>query len=321
MPAIEEYGFLKAYLAEITATDPENRLVNVKWLGLAEGKEGVTVLAPVGNYSFPKVGDRGVVIQIGTFDIFIGKIEYNYVKQIAGDVKDALTKSVLLAKKVLDGEVFLSNLPQRAWLYISNTGGFSLMNGLGDGLRYFASNRLLRLGGMALRADTFSAITKIGAVFRNLPSQGNTVIPSDVVTIPAVEGLIDLVVNGLRLARLHIGHIKNSLGVDELGSWGARLRALIEVCNPAGTPLAVFKIDEIGNIEIASTSTAVMLNGMPVAGILLGGLAASQSAVLGEALLRWLNTHTHPTGTGPSGVPITPVTAAEILSQKVKIGA
>ncbi len=48
------------------------------------------------------------------------------------------------------------------------------------------------------------------------------------------------------------------------------------------------------------------------------GSGASASAVLGEQLLTYLQTHTHPTGVGPSGPPIVPPTSS-LLSTSVKL--
>lgn len=48
------------------------------------------------------------------------------------------------------------------------------------------------------------------------------------------------------------------------------------------------------------------------------GTGAAKSAVYGEDLLQWLNSHTHPTGVGPSGPPTPPATSA-LLSQSVKV--
>jgi hypothetical protein len=50
--------------------------------------------------------------------------------------------------------------------------------------------------------------------------------------------------------------------------------------------------------------------------IKLGSDAASEPLVLGNAFLQYFNTHTHPTGVGPSGPPTPPMTPAQ-LSTKV----
>lgn len=46
------------------------------------------------------------------------------------------------------------------------------------------------------------------------------------------------------------------------------------------------------------------------------GAAAAEKVVLGDAFLQFFNSHTHPTGVGPSGPPVQPMTAAQ-LSTKV----
>lgn len=48
------------------------------------------------------------------------------------------------------------------------------------------------------------------------------------------------------------------------------------------------------------------------------GDGANQAAVLGNALVDWLNSHTHPTGAGPSGPPV-PVATPSLLSQILKV--
>lgn len=48
------------------------------------------------------------------------------------------------------------------------------------------------------------------------------------------------------------------------------------------------------------------------------GSGATNSAVLGEALVSLFNGHTHPTGVGPSGTPLVPANAS-ILSKTVKL--
>jgi hypothetical protein len=45
------------------------------------------------------------------------------------------------------------------------------------------------------------------------------------------------------------------------------------------------------------------------------GASASEPLVLGTAFLQFFNTHTHPTGVGPSGPPVQPMTTGQ-LSQK-----
>jgi len=67
--------------------------------------------------------------------------------------------------------------------------------------------------------------------------------------------------------------------------------------------------------------SAVTLNAPTVnikaGGVFLGDIAR-ESVPLGDSLLRWLNSHTHGTGVGPSTPPQPPATP-ELLSQKVKV--
>lgn len=70
------------------------------------------------------------------------------------------------------------------------------------------------------------------------------------------------------------------------------------------------------------TSKAVVVDGassldVKAASINLGD-PATQKSVLGDALLEWLNQHTHPTGVGPSAPPTVPATPA-LLSTTVKL--
>jgi len=312
---------LFGWLAQVVSTDPESRRISAKYYGTDRGKDNIVVMNGFGDYSFPKVGDQVILLELNQQTYCLGKIEGGYVDKINGDVKDPVTEVNPIAKKVEEGEIFLSNLGKRAWLAISNSGNFSLINGLTEGFEYLARSRIARIAGMAISVIGNSLNMNFGSVVRDIPNVGETVIAGDSPTIPAIEGLIDLISNSIRLARFHIGHVKNTLGADEFSSWGSRLRAVLEVCGSTGTPIGVIKVDELGNIEVSSTSQTIMLDGKAVAGVLLGGLAASSSAVLGEALINWLNTHTHSTGTGPSGIPITLADSGTLLSQKVKVSS
>ncbi len=50
--------------------------------------------------------------------------------------------------------------------------------------------------------------------------------------------------------------------------------------------------------------------------IKLGSSGASEGVVLGDALLRLFNSHTHPTGVGPSGPPVQPMVKGTHVSTK-----
>lgn len=314
---------LQVFPAEVTATDPENRVISVKFLGLAEIGNNVIVLNDSGNYSFPRVGERGLVLDAYPYYYYLGKIEYRYKEQIEGAV-DRISKVNINAKKVAGGETWIGSVIKKAWLYIANSGNFSLMNGLNDGLKYFAQSRFLRLAAGVVNLVGSGAYVAFGSVIRDIPGVGKTPIPSDIPTIPSVEGLIDIVYNNLKLARLHIGHVMNTtLGTPEISSFGTRLRAILEVAT-GGVTLAVLKMDETGNIELSTVPTGkVMLNGNPVGGIMLSGLGSAFSGVLGEKLTSYLLAHTHGSPAGNTSPPL-PVagfaaTLTDLLSTMVKL--
>jgi hypothetical protein len=321
MPKPDAPQPLQASAATVKAVDSTNRFIDIQYMGSDRTKKEVILVMDPGNYAFPKVGDRVFVLDVGERTYCLGRIDYRYKTLVDGGTKDETTGVEIKTKDVHDNEIYLGNFLKRTWLSLSNSGDFSLMaaKGGGEGLKYIFKDRFLKLAGMAVQVIGNGARVAFGSVVRNIAGE-ITPIPSDAPLLPAVEGVIDLYYSTLRLARMGIGHIKNSLGIDEFGSWGARLRAIIEVCQ-AGVPIAVMKMDEAGNIEISSTLAQVMLDStIPVNSVLLGGLAAAFSVPLGESLNTWLTGHTHSSGTGPTGVPIIPPTSA-LLSQKVKVSA
>lgn len=312
---------------------PEDRVIDVNYLGSDRGKQGVIIVTDPGSYSCPRVGDAVLILETDPYAYCIGKIEYNYAQKIAGEYpikmtdKDKEAEKVTLpkAKKVEGGETWIGSVIKKAWFYIANSGNFSVMNGLNDGLKYFAQSRFLRLAGGVVNLVGSGAYIAFGSVMRDIPLQGKTPIPGDIPTIPSVEGLINLLYNNIKLARFHIGHVMDTvLGVAEISSFASRLRCLIEVANPAGIPIAVLKMDEAGNIELSAvTPGKVMLNGNPVNGILLSGLGSAFSSVLGEKLIQVLLNHIHgaPAGNTGSMLPVAGVDVAltDILSKMVKL--
>jgi hypothetical protein len=326
MPGISEKGH-KTWItpAEIKAVKAVDRLVDVQFLGTDRQTYGAMVITPPGNFSMPKVGDRGLILSTGDErEYYIGTYYHGYEDYLTkGKVKDKNTGTEFLGKEVQAGEINFTNLVKRVWLSIANSGDFSLMNGLNEGLRYFRGTRFLRLSGMFIHNLANGSVFKLGSVVRDIPSQGKKVISSDAgPTVPALEALIKLIIEPAKslLARFHIGHVKNDLGVDEVGSWGARLRAILEIGNPGGVPIAVLKMDESGNIELSAIPPGViMVDGSPASGVLLGGLGAANSAILGEPFLQWAASHTHLTGVGTSAVPTEPPNPLTVLSNKVKL--
>lgn len=65
-------------------------------------------------------------------------------------------------------------------------------------------------------------------------------------------------------------------------------------------------IDSVGNIVVTPASGK---------NVLLGGSGASHGLSLGDSLKTWLDTHSHPTSTGPSG---SPTTSSPAVSTTVK---
>ncbi len=77
---------------------------------------------------------------------------------------------------------------------------------------------------------------------------------------------------------------------------------------------AIRLIDAHGNIvELKQGVVVVVANLVEIAG-------KDEQAVLGTSFLPLYNAHTHPTPAGPSGIPVPQLTAAQILSNKVKVG-
>ncbi len=306
--------------AEITAVDIENRTVDVRWVSLPGGIKNVKIVSDACDFSMYRVNDVGLVIQAHTLAYFVGKIDYGYRKKINGEVKHPDdVDSTYPAKRVDEGEVCIANPLNDLWLSMSESGDFSFVDGLINGLRFYAYTGVLQLKGMLLRLLGNSVTLKLGSVLRDVTGFDDVVAQTG--TYPALEALIELLYIQVKFARWHLGHIKNSKGVDEKSSFGSSLRFIVETA--AGLPTnpvinASLKFDVDGNIELTSLLGKVAIDSGALASILLGGLSANQKAVLGDALLTWLNSHTHPTGVGPSGPP-TVQAPQTLLSQKVKL--
>lgn len=73
-------------------------------------------------------------------------------------------------------------------------------------------------------------------------------------------------------------------------------------------------IDKAGN-TIELSSAGVIIKSVAIA---FGSASASEGLVLGNALMNLFNTHTHPTGVGPSGPPVQPMMAGTHVSIKNK---
>lgn len=120
-------------------------------------------------------------------------------------------------------------------------------------------------------------------------------------------GRIDItsLVMGMKFATLLAG-----LQIDETGA--------IELANK----IAGLNISTIGEVEMKSAMGSVKsaMSALTInhnVRISLGSDSATEPLVLGLKLMKWLNSHTHGTGTGPSTSPITPATPADFNSTKV----
>lgn len=73
-------------------------------------------------------------------------------------------------------------------------------------------------------------------------------------------------------------------------------------------------LDKAGNsIELSSSGVVIKSSA-----IKLGSDSAAQGLMLGDAFMTLFNSHTHPTGVGPSGPPVTPMVAGNHVSTKHK---
>lgn len=125
--------------------------------------------------------------------------------------------------------------------------------------------------------------------------------------IETVLGRIDIqsLAMGMKFATLLAG-----LEISETGE--------IELSNKMGG-LNINTIGEVefkgavGNIKNSMSALSILHN----VKINLGDEAAKEPLVLGLKLMKWLNNHTHGTGTGPSTTPIVPATPADFNSTKV----
>jgi uncharacterized protein involved in type VI secretion and phage assembly len=70
-----------------------------------------------------------------------------------------------------------------------------------------------------------------------------------------------------------------------------------------------------GEHRVELSSSGVVIES---SAIKIGSGSASESLVLGDAFMQLFNTHTHPTGVGPSGPPVQPMTAGTHISTSHK---
>lgn len=302
--------------AQVVAVDERNRLIDVQWIGMEGGKRGIIMINDPGSYALPAVGDQGLVIAQGVNYFYLGKIDYNYAAKVDGRVKN------VLGKLIRSGVTALGNIRAGSWLSFPNTGDFSLLSQMADGIKYVTKTRKLTASSRTfevLAHATKEVKVRIGAALRDIPATGESPVTGTSGS-SALEVLFQIVYQTIQSARFHIGEVTDSLGIFELSSWGLPLRVVLETtaAPPTNTGVTGYKVDNAGNVEIKTTTGQVSIDGIAAAGILLGPAvpAPTHPVIYGDSLLLWLNTHTHSSPVGPTGVPITPA-GSDLLSVKV----
>jgi len=256
----------------------------------------------------------------------------------------------LRAKKVYGGETVLGNLAKGIWLSLSNSRNFSLMGGVNEGIKYIynagkTTIRTLQLLGQTIIHDGSGQITTLGTVTRFFPGIGNFIAKNPTTQLGAVEATTTIydTLTAVQKATLKLGDIfiepvtSQDTGVlqphTEAGLTGAAtwLNAMLAVFNAAGLEVSSIKMDNAGNLTINAPlpgvgkviiNSGVNTHIISTLGTYIGGSAdvpPIEPMVLGTQLYNWLATHTHPTGTGPSGVPAELATLATILSPLNKV--
>jgi hypothetical protein len=116
-------------------------------------------------------------------------------------------------------------------------------------------------------------------------------------------------------------------GQDDLGT-GTGTEAPEGPDNPAGPQQYIFRtasghtisLDDAGGVvviaEAAGAEVRITADGEVIvtAGTIKLGADAAEPLVLGDAFKQLFNSHTHPTGVGPSGTPVEPMGDAHLSS-------
>lgn len=335
---------LNAYLfqAEVVAAYPDARVIDVKWIDLSIIKRAVRVVQPSDSYSFPSIGEAGLVIGSETTAFYyLGKIEFGYVKKLDPTVINPATKQPWYVQAVDAGETLISNVMNGVKFFIGNTGNFSL-RALRDGIEYTQDRageplRWLQLTAKAILASTQTTEVNIGAVIRAIIGLGSKIVLDAPDITTAAQEFRAIVYDSLTAkekVRLHLGSIfdepilSNTAPIPtlhtEAGPPGlaARVRALLRVCNKLGLELASIKMDEFGNVSINAplpgTGNLAINAGTRIA---VGGDVVStiEPAVQGIKLANVFMAHTHSSPMGPTGIPIITVLPTDIGSLKVFI--
>lgn len=332
MTILQESTTINLFPGLIVGTYPENRAVDVKDLSTGSIKRGVHLVTDPGNYSFPALNDAGLVIGNETSYYFIGKIDYGYSRKLARE-ENPSTKIAYSARLIEEGATYISNFIRGTGVYFSNSGGFSLLSKVQDGIKYVFTSGGTEFQKLLLKAKTVqnqasSAFSAIGRVIRSVPGVGDSVILKDGGTQFAQEWMVSIrsLLSGtpLDVVKLHLGDIFTEpiatpeAPIEKMSTVTAQpIKAELMVNDSTGvTNLATINIDSLGNIEIKGTPQAVLHAALNF----IGSPTATEPAVHGTRLITWLNAHTHYTSFGPSGVPVVLATPADFCSTKVFIG-
>jgi len=343
--------------ARVVSVFSEDRLIDVEYIEGKAKKSSIQVVCADGSYSMPRVGDVGLVIGDETGFYYLGRLDYGYRRKLSTGLSDdkkelnQTTGKPWNVKLVEGGVTYLSNIISGAGLLLPDTGNIKLLSLFGDGLSYMSSSagkpfRWLKLIGKTITATVSGGIVQlsVGQVVRKLPT-GDSVINDETGLVTAKEVLA--VVRKLATAagpavdqaKLHLGNIfvepmVADKGIPEfhteIGVAGAAaaLRAVLAVFNAAGIEVGSVKIDKMGNMSINTPApgtgllsitalTKIAINSLLVHLGTTQDVPATEPGVLGLQLQLWLSTHTHATGTGPSGPPLESALIINSLSKKV----
>jgi hypothetical protein len=324
------------FTARVVNIYPETRLIDVEWIDTDTIKHNVQVIQTDGNYALPHKGEIGAIIGSDASGYYyLGKVDFGYASKLNKQVTIPNTKINWPVKKVQAGEVYISHVLNGLGLLFSNSGNFSLTAKNQDGIKYIKNIlgepfRWLQSYAKSILLSSVTSGVKIGAAIREIAVQGEKIIRSNLdPTKAAQEFLVEV---GRTIAavprtviKFHLGEIFNEpianpfspIPTPNANTGGGLLRALLSIFDDAAgaTELAALKIDNTGGVEIKGTKTIVM----DALTIYLGSIfgASTEPAVLGQQLSNWLATHTHATGTGPSGVPNEVADLPSTLSTKI----
>jgi len=157
------------------------------------------------------------------------------------------------------------------------------------------------------RLASFMAGADRGAVFR--PEPGDEVL----VLFEHGDMRIPYVIGALWNGKDAMPKERGGDGENAVRLIKSRSGHQIVIDDTAGAEKVIVR-DKNGN-SVELSSGGVVINSGTVK---IGSGSAAQSLVLGDALMQLFNSHTHPTGVGPSGPPVQPMVTGSHISSKHK---